>query len=193
VPAAVAGTGTAMDPEDRFAVLAQLLHDDTIETTDRVAGGLLLLYAQPLSRITAMTVDQITRAHKVTTIPFGSDDIVVPQPLATLLATLIDTPPRYVAGVGAPATSPWLFPGLLPGQPLTPARLGDRLGTLGIDARAGRRAALIHLAAQLPAAVLGDLLHLTPGTAVRWVNNAGRDWSRYAATLTTDAITHHAE
>lgn len=122
----------------------------------------------------------------------GRQRRLVPAPLATLLGALIDTPRAYI-GVGAPATTPWLFPGLLPGRPLTPARLGQRLGKLGIDARAGRRAALIHLAAQLPAAVLADLLHLTPATAVRWVNNAGGDWSRYAAAIATNAITNQTE
>jgi hypothetical protein len=78
-----------------------------------------------------------------------------------------------------------LFPGHLPGRPLTPARLGQRLGKLGVDARAGRHAALLHLAA--------DLLHLSPGTAAGWVNNAGGDWSRYAAALTTEAITNQTE
>ena len=48
---------------------------------------------------------------------------------------------------------------------------------------AGRRAALTDLAAQMPAAVLADLLGLTPGTAVRWMRQAGADWSGYAAEL----------
>lgn len=184
-------TGTAMDPDQRFALLARLLHDDTLELTDRVAGCLLLAYAQPLSRITAITLDQISRGD-TTTIRFGNDDIVVPEPLASLIGTLIDTPRGYV-GIRAPADNPWLFPGGQPGRPLTPARLGTRLRKLGIDARAGRRAALIHLAAHLPAAVLADLLHLTPGTAVRWVNNAGGDWSRYAAALAAEAATNQTQ
>jgi hypothetical protein len=47
----------------------------------------------------------------------------------------------------------------------------------------GRRAALIDLAAQLPAAVLADLLGLHPTTAVKWMHQAGADWNRYAAEL----------
>jgi hypothetical protein len=48
---------------------------------------------------------------------------------------------------------------------------------------ASRRATLTDLAAHLPAAVLADLLHLAPGTAVRWMREAGGDWTRYAAEL----------
>ena len=192
VPVAVASTGTTMDAEDRWDVLARLLHDDTLQLTDRVAGSLLLCYAQPLSRLTAITRDQIVRTPAATTIRFGTADIVVPEPLAGLLGDLLDTPPAYL-GVGAPATSRWLFPGQQAARPLTPARLGARLNKLGIHARAGRRAAMLQLAAELPAAVLADLLDITPGTAVGWVNNAGGDWSRYAAALANEAITNPAE
>jgi hypothetical protein len=191
-PVAVACTGTAMDAEHRWEILARLLHDDTVKLTDRVAGSLLLCYAQPLSRITAITRNQIVRAPQRTTIRLGTADIVVPEPLAGLLGELLDTPPTH-SGVGAPATSRWLFPGQHAARPLTPARLGARLNRLGIDARAGRRAALLHLAAELPAAVLADLLDLTPGTAVGWVNNAGGDWSRYAAALVAESITNPAQ
>ncbi len=44
------------------------------------------------------------------------------------------------------------------------------------------------LAARLPAAVLADLLNITPGTAVRWMHQAGGDWNRYAAEI---ARTHN--
>ncbi|WP_204801038.1 hypothetical protein [Mycobacterium riyadhense] len=39
------------------------------------------------------------------------------------------------------------------------------------------------MAAQLPAAVLADLLGLAPTTAVKWMRQAGGDWSGYAAEL----------
>ena len=71
----------------------------------------------------------------------------------------------------------------MPGQPITPSRLGERLRALGIRAMPGRRAALIDLAAQLPAAVLADCLNPQPGTAVRWMHQAGADWNRYAADI----------
>lgn len=185
VPVTRHRAGTTLDADARWAILARLLHDDRVDLTDRVAGCLLLCYAQPLSRITAITLDQATRRDDgTTTIRLGRDHIVVPEPLAGLLGELIDTGRRYTA-VGAPATSRWLFPGAMPGRPLTPARLGARLGKLGINAREARRAALLHLAAQLPAAVLADLLNLSASAAVGWVNNAGGDWNRYAAALVT--------
>ena len=94
------------------------------------------------------------------------------------------------AGVGSPARTRWLFPGGLPGKPITASQLGQRLRALGIYAMPGRRAALTDLAAKLPPAVLADLLHLSPGTAVRWTHEAGGDWSRYAAELAREHVHH---
>jgi hypothetical protein len=113
----------------------------------------------------------------------GAHDITVPEPLAGLLTDLLDTGRRYI-GVGSPTTPrPWLFPGHLPGRPITPARLGERLRHLGIRALPARRATLLQLAAEVPAAILADLLHLNPATATRWTRDTGGNWSRYAASL----------
>ena len=118
-------------------------------------------------------------------IRLGKHDIPVPPPLGDLLLTLITDGKPYT-GIGTPAERKWLFPGLLPGQPITPARLAERLRALGIPVRAGRRAALTDLAAQVPAAVLADVLGLHPTTAVNWTHDAGSDWNRYAAELARD-------
>jgi hypothetical protein len=70
--------------------------------------------------------------------------------------------------------------------------LAGRLRALGVPAKAGRRAALTDLAAQIPAAVLADLLGLHPTTAVSWMHQAGV-WSRNAAQLAHTAIANHEE
>ena len=182
VPRPARRGGTAASQDERWAQAARLLHDDTLDLTDRAAGCLLLLYGQQLSRIAAMTTSQVTSRDGTTFVRFGQHDAPVPRPLGVILTQLTRTG-RTHAGTGSPATTPWLFPGGLPGRPITAARLGQRLRALGIYAMAGRRAALTDLAAQLPAAVLADLLHLAPATAVHWMREAGADWNRYAADL----------
>src|SRR6266511_3270017 len=180
--------GPATSPDQRWALLARLLHDDPLEMTDRVAGALLLCYGQQLSRITTITRDQVTRHDDGSVhLRLGRDEITVPEPLAGLLTDLLTQGRDYV-GVGTPSPTPWLFPGLLPGRPLTAARLGQRLRALGVYAQAGRRATLTQLAATLPAAVLADLLQIAPTTAVHWVHQAGGDWTRYAAELTRERV-----
>jgi hypothetical protein len=182
VPGPARRYGTATSQDERWALAARLLHDDTLDLTDRAAGLLLLLYGQQLSRIAAMTTSQVTSSDHTVFVRFGRHDVPAPGPLGVILTELTQAG-RSHAGTGSPATTPWLFPGGLPGRPITAARLGERLRNLGIYAMTGRRAALTDLAAQLPAAVLADLLHIAPGTAVRWMHQAGADWNRYAADL----------
>ncbi len=177
--------GTALDDDTRWSLVKRLLHDDDIDLTDRVAGCLVLLYGQQLSRIVAITRDQLSVTDGVARLGLGTTHIEVPEPLRGLLARLASNGRRYT-GVGSPQATPWLFPGLSPGRPLGAAHLGERLRRLGIPTMAGRRAALVHLGARLPAAVLADLLGITPSTAVRWVRAAGGDWTTYAAELVRD-------
>ena len=182
IPTPARATGASISQDQRWEHAARLLHDDALEPTDRVAGCLLLLYGQPLSRIAVMTTSQVTRSGQETLIQLGRHHVPVPGPLAGAITQLINDG-RSHRGVGSPQQTPWLFPGHLPGRPITPATLGGRLRALGIYAQTGRRAALLDLAAQLPAAVLADLLGLHQNTAAKWMHQAGGDWSRYAAEL----------
>jgi hypothetical protein len=129
-----------------------------------------------------MTTSQITPRDDATFVLLGRHEAAVPRPLADAIAQLISNG-RTHRGVGSPAATTWLFPGHLPGRPITPSRLGERLRDIGIYAQTGRRAALLDLAAKLPAAVLADLLGLHETTATKWINQAGGDWTRYAAEL----------
>jgi hypothetical protein len=182
IPAPPRAAGPAISQDQRWTLTARLLHNTALDPTDRVAGCLLLLYGQPLSRIAVMTTSQITRRQGETFIRLGRHDLPVPGPLADALRQLISSGRSY-RGVGSPPATTWLFPGHLPGRPITPDTLGERLRALGIYAQTGRRAALLDLAAQLPAAVLADLLGLHHNTTARWMHQAGGDWSRYAAEL----------
>lgn len=180
VPARV--TGPAISQDERWALISRLLSDTSIDPTDRVAGCLLLLYGQPLSRIAAMTTSQVIRRGGETFVLLGRHEVPVPGPLAAAVRDLTVNG-RSHRGVGSPAATDWLFPGHMPGRPLTPSTLGERLRAIGIYAQRGRRAALLDLAAQMPAAVLADALGLHQTTAAKWMHQAGGDWSRYAADL----------
>ena len=182
VPGPARVTRPAASQDERWALATRLVHDGALDPTDRAAGCMVLLYGQQLSRIAAMTTSQITSNDGTVFVRFGHHNVPVPEPLGVILTDLIRTGRTHTA-TGSPATSPWLFPGGLPGRPITASRLGQRLRTLGIYAMASRRAALTDLAAQLPAAVLADLLHLAPTTAVHWSHQAGADWSSYAAQI----------
>jgi hypothetical protein len=182
IPVPARATGPAISQDQRWALISRLLSDTTIDPTDRVAGCLLLLYGQPLSRIAAMTTSQVTHREGETFLLLGRHVVPVPGPLASTILDLAGNG-RSHRGVGSPPITGWLFPGHLPGRPITPSRLGERLRAIGIYAQPGRRAALLDLAAQMPAAVLADALGLHQTTAAKWMHQAGGDWSRYAADL----------
>lgn len=56
------GPTEALDQDRRWADARQLLQDDTYPVADRVAGLLILLYAQKLSAITALTTQHVIAA-----------------------------------------------------------------------------------------------------------------------------------
>lgn len=62
----------------------------------------------------------------------------------------------------------------------------NRLARQGIHTRRARTAALIALAAELPAPVLADLLEIHIHTALKWARHAQRDWSTYLSVRVTD-------
>ncbi|MGH9101999.1 MAG: hypothetical protein ACRDYD_03300 [Acidimicrobiales bacterium] len=184
VPGQVRRGGPKTDADTRFRLVRRLLVDESLDVTDRVAGCLVLLYGQQLSRITRLRRDQVTVAVDGSTrLSLGATSIEVPSPLDQLIGRLLDEHRHHTAFSLPALATPWLFPGLHPGRPLNASGLGARLRSLGIEPQAARRGALSHLAARMPAAVLAAVLDLTPNTAVRWVGTTGGDWNRYAAEL----------
>jgi hypothetical protein len=65
------GPRGSLDTEKRWADARRLLHDDTIPTRDRIAGLLLLLYAQRIATITQLTVDHVHLTPDTVKITFG--------------------------------------------------------------------------------------------------------------------------
>lgn len=168
------------DGEGRWEDARRLLHDDAIDAADRVVGSLVVLYAQPLTRIAKLRLDDVVEVDGDVHVSFGKDLVFMPEPLATFLRQL---PWRRQVGPSghAPGAAQWLFPGRQAGHHQHPEYLAVRLRALGIGARTSRTDALIQLGASVPAKVLADLLNLHPSTAVQWVKAAGGDWTNYAA------------
>jgi hypothetical protein len=180
VPLRQARTPEQELPEDqRWHQLQNCLHQTALPLRVRVAGALVLLYGQPVSRIVQLKATQLSRRHGQAYLLLDKHPVLIPPPLADLIDELhaTATPSAVLGGRGKPSS--WLFPGQVPGQHLSANGLVRQLNAHGIQARIARSAALINLAADLPAAVLADLLGLHINTAVRWVKRARRDWASY--------------
>lgn len=185
VAAAPAWQLGAADPADqRWTQSRRLLHDETLPAPDRVAGLLVLLYGQTLTGISRLRRHDLqvhgnAPAGKRMQLRLGKDAIDLPEALAALVQEL---PVAVASGTARRLPDPggWLFPGRRPGRAAHPATLATRLRRLGLEPRPARNSALLHLAEQLPAAVLADLLGVHFTTAERWNTAAGSRWMTYA-------------
>jgi hypothetical protein len=176
------GPAQLLDHQQRWDTARRLLHDDGLQPEDRLAGLLVLLYAQGTTAISQMTTDQIQISSDEVHLRLGRVPIQLPEPIAAL-AHAVASNRKGHATIGASAPSPWLFPGGQPGQPISIQRLTQRLRNLGIRPSQARSTALFQLATEIPAAVLARTLGIHTDVAVIWQRHAAGDWATYAATI----------
>jgi hypothetical protein len=171
------GHGPApLDDEQRFAALRRLLHDGDVDPRDRFAGCLLLLYAQPLTRIAALqTGDIAATPDGQITITLARGAVALPEPLGSLAHALRD---QRLADAGVDG---WLLPGRNAGSHISAERLRERLKRYGITSRPGRHGALLALAARLPAPILAERLGFHQSRAAQWLRAAGATYGDYVA------------
>ena len=174
------GPTRTIDTEARWAQARWLLHDHTVNTIDRVAGLLVILYAQTPAAVSRLTLEHVQTTGHAVHLRLGREPVVLPEPLAGLVAGLLARR-RGHAALGDQGTSPWLFPGGRPGQPISAYQLAERLRQLGLRPAQSRTTALFGLAAELPAAVLARLLGIHIKVAVEWQHASAGDWTTYAA------------
>ena len=164
---------------NRAALAHRLLTATDLAADDRVAGALVVFYAQPVTRIAALTRDDLTTLNDGTvTIALADTPVELIEPFATLAQQL---PNVRTNGVTDQLQARWLFPGRRAGCHISADALARRLRTIGIPPRLARTTALSELALELPPAVLAELVGIAPGTAARWATITGGDWASYAA------------
>lgn len=179
--AAKADPGRYRTDDQRWSQRRDCLNNTAIPLKIRVAGALILLLGIGTSRVCQLSTADIviTETAKVT-LNLGKQPVQLPPRLAVLVTELVNdqSTPSALRPRGGPRL---LFPGRPPTRPQHPTSLGRSLARWGISPHAGRNAALIDLATDLPASVVADLLGLHPGTAVKWSKITKRDWASYLA------------
>jgi hypothetical protein len=176
IPAQPRATTEPITQDRRIAALRHVLTDDTEPLRTRVAACLVLPCAQPVSRLTRLTTDDITRDGDQALLRFGDPPTTVPEPSA-LLTQLAAS--RANMNTAASPAARWLFPGGRPGQPLTPGALLPSLRRLGIPAAQARTSALRELVTQAPAPVIAQALGYSHATTRKHLADAGGTWNRY--------------
>ncbi len=172
-------TGQVITQQRRLDLLRRFATSTAIPIKPRAAACLMLLYAQPLSRILRLTTAGLSRDEDGQTwLHLGEPPSPVPPPFDALLHQLAAARHDHVPANHA---SEWLFPGRHAGQPVSYRAMFTQLRDLGLPMRTARISALRQLVLAVPAPVIADALGFHYTTTTRQHINAGATWSRYAA------------
>ena len=167
-------TNTPIDHATRLKQARGLLDKSDTEPAIRIAGPLLLLYGQLITRVVRLRSEDVQIDNGQVRLRLGDDPIAVPEQLAGLLRRQREH-----------ATGPWLFQGAKPGTHIGPERIRRRLRELGISPQTARPGALLALAVKVPAPILAELLGYHNDTTNHWRREAAGDWARYAHLAST--------
>ena len=167
-----------MSDADRWDHVNTLLHDESIRLHTRIAGLLMLLFAQPITTICAMRTTQVDATAGRVLVTFEDTPIEMPAPLAELIGTHLN---RRGQASYASRDNGWLFPGGIPGKPLVTESIRRELVDRGIRPHSARHAALFALSGQVPHMILAQSLGISQTAATRWAALAARDWGQYVS------------
>jgi hypothetical protein len=131
-------------------IVATLLEDEALELADRVAGLLVLLFAQSFTRFAGLRLGALTCSDGEVAVNLGAHPVPLPAAVASIFSRYLER--RVNTGTTNTATD-FLFPGCRPGQHVTAFQLTKRMNALGIT-KAERQGALTHLVNEAPAAVV---------------------------------------
>ena len=173
-----AKTSPSLSQDQRLAWIKELLTGASESLPYRVAGVLLLLFAQPLVKIVALPTDAVNEEGGEMTILLGQHPTGVPEPFANLLRTHLNSRPNLRTAAGP--VSPWMFPSTLAGRHLHPDTAMGRLRNLGVDLRGSRNRALGELVLECPPSLVATSLGYSKQAAFLHAEGAAEPWARYA-------------
>ena len=144
----------------------------------RAAAAIVLLYAQPVSRMVRLMLDDVIHDGDSVLLRLGEPPTPVPGPVAVLLLEWISS--RGNMNTATNRNSPWLFPGRRAGQPMNSTALAALVNDIGVPTVAGRASAIRQHVLEMPAPVVADALSYSQDTTARLAAQAGSTFSRYA-------------
>jgi hypothetical protein len=140
VPSVPVGTPKSRHgAQEQWQQLHACIHDSTLPTDVRVAGGLLLLFGIRITVLARLRHSQIRAGPDGTHLTVAEHELLIPPLLARPLADLVQrtgTATARTSIIGGTGDG-WIFPGLRPGIHLTPEQLAARLRSHGIGIRPG--------------------------------------------------------
>ncbi len=178
------GEREIMSDTDRVLLAVRLETDDTLALADRVAGCLVLQYGQACWRLVNLTTEHVL-VHPdepgVLGLRLGRDPLWLRPRVSALLRRLVGQR-RPLAAALRHQPTPFLFPGMRAGRPMTSATLQKRLRGLGIPSvRTARNGAWLALVGAVHWKMLADLLGVADSTASSRHRENGSDRAAYVA------------
>jgi len=146
---------------------------------DRLAAILVIVFAQQMEDVAALTWDRVTITAEAATITLADTPIELPPPLDEPLRALAAS--NYNKQTAAHPKSPWIFRGYRPGMHLAPTHLRNHLRPVlaSLEARLGT---LNELTQTTPIAILAETLGYSPQTLEAHAKASASTYSRYIAT-----------
>ena len=154
-----------------------------IPGAQRVAALFLLLYGQPLTRISRMSLDQVHDTGDRLTVAFTNDRLEIPPPFDEIVRAHLNALPN--TNTSAHRQNTWLFPGTRPGQHMHQNSIMMALRERGIEILGARNAALRALVLEMPAPVVADALHYSYSVTDRHRRDAGATFTDYITDRST--------
>jgi integrase len=162
--------------------LKRVIHEDGLETRDRAAAILILVFGQQAENIVRLTWDDVTVTEELVTIQLGTIQIALPDPLAEPWRELAANPGHALTA--AHPNTDWVFRGASPGRHIHPGHLTTRLSKL-FSTRAARLGTLHELTKLAPVAIIAETLGYSPTTIERHAINSAAAYAQYVAGVRT--------
>lgn len=173
--------------DQRLHWLKELLTGTSESVPYRLAGVLLLLYAQPLVKVATLRTTDIVVTKDEMQLSLGKEPVPVSAPFAHLITEHLQRRPNL--RTTADADTDWLFPGYRAGTHLHPHTLMMRIRALGVDLLGARNAALRGLVTEVPPPLVAEMLGYSYAVTQRHAALAADPYARYAIARSPNAPT----
>lgn len=172
------GTSSRLAKPGQEEALKRVLDADGLETHDRAAAILILVFGQQAENIARLTWDDVTITEELVTIQLGTIQIALPDPLDKPWRELAANPRHDLTA--SPPNTRWVFRGASPGRHIHPGYLTTRLGKL-FSTRAARLGTLHELTKLAPVAIIAETLGYSPTTIERHAIDSASADAQYIA------------
>ena len=174
------GTSPRLDKPGQDEALKRVIHENRLETRDRAAAILILVFGQQAENIARLKWDDVTVTEELVTIQLGTIQIDLPDPLAQPWRELAANPGHELTA--AHPNTDWVFRGASPGRHIHPGHLTTRLSKL-FSTRAARLGTLHELTKLAPVAIIAETLGYSPTTIERHATDSAAAYAQYIAAV----------